>query len=71
MAEHIEPATVDPIGYIHSVLESCAHLVKNIIWPNLKIFTDGQQFLTAKALNGIQWEVAHPLTLNYEAPIIT
>ncbi len=22
-----------------------------------------------KALNGIQWEVAHPLTLNYEAPI--
>ncbi len=22
-----------------------------------------------KALNGIQWEVAHPLTLNYGAPI--
>ena len=22
-----------------------------------------------KALNGIQWEVAHPLTLNYKAPI--
>ncbi len=23
----------------------------------------------SKALNGIQWEVAHPLTLNYGAPI--
>ena len=23
----------------------------------------------AKALNGIQWEVDHPLTLNYKAPI--
>ncbi len=22
-----------------------------------------------KALNGIQWDVAHPLTLNYRAPI--
>ena len=25
--------------------------------------------LYRKALNGIQWEVAHPLTLNYGAPI--
>ena len=27
------------------------------------------QSVVQKALNGSQWEVAHPLTLNYEAPI--
>ncbi len=27
------------------------------------------EFHLAKALNGIQWEVAHPLMLNYGAPI--
>ena len=27
------------------------------------------QWNSLKAPNGIQWEVAHPLTLNYRAPI--
>ena len=26
-------------------------------------------YIGGKALNGIQWEVAHPLSLNYGAPI--
>ncbi len=29
------------------------------------------QEIFAKALNGIQWEVAHLLTLNYEVPIFS
>ena len=31
--------------------------------------TEGADHYNKKALNGSQWEVAHPLTLNYGAPI--
>ena len=40
----------------------CDYCIYNISQCKNKI-----QF-SLKALNGIQWEVAHPLTLNYEAP---